>query len=881
LRKAMTVAGLLLVGRVEAALAADAATEAALRPRVLRATRVTSAVPAIDGRLDDPAWSEAEVATDFVQTRPAPGSLASVRTEARILYDEHALYVGVRAFDPTPATILAPWPRRDDEITSDWLFVELDSRHDRRSAFSFGVNPRGVQVDGVFVADVQYDPTWDAVWRAVARIDDAGWTAEFRIPFSQLSYSAGAEADHQRLAGTEADHERLVEAVWGVNVYRYTPRRGESSNWSPRLPSVAGVVSRFNELHLRVPAHTGRLQMAPYVAARSTRVPGENPLAEGQSLDGGGDLEAGLGSAFTLSAAVRPDFSQVEADPSEVNLTSFETFFTEKRPLFVDAGGLFHFDSSLPFVTRGNSFAFDQPFYSRRIGGAPHLGLPDGVRFGDLPETASLLGAVKLTGRTSRGWSVGGLGAVTGEATADFVNGRGDPGTRPVEPRTLFGTTRVARDFRGGASAVGAIATVVERAAMDAPLAALLPERAWAVGVDARHRFGGDAYELRGFLLGSRLLGSSEALARVFHGPGHYTQRPDAPRLEDDAQGGVASGFGGQVRLDRIGGEHWRWTLAAHSLSPRLETNDLGFQRNADWLVALGAIRYQQDHPGRRFRRWSIGSNQIGGGWSFGGERRAAVVNANASVDLHNYWSGALSLDHELPALQVEALRGGPALLMPARDAATLTVSSDSRRSSQWLFAGKAFRDHALGSGGISLAPSAAVRVSDRFAFSLGPSFERTVNAWQFVVRDPGAEGRSIVGRLDQTSLSLIGRFDLAFSNALTLQLYAQPFVSRGRFDRYQRVVAPRAPRVQDRVSEVALGSLPVTDPSFSVADLQVNLVLRWEYRPGSRLYVVWTQSRHHRQADASLRFPRDAFDGLGVAPTNALLVKLSYWLGR
>jgi hypothetical protein len=865
----MAMMGLLLAGRIQGARA-DAATEAALRPRVLSATRVTGTAPVVDGRLDDPGWSEAEVATDFVQTRPAPGSLASVRTEARILYDERALYVGVRAFDPEPATILAPLPRRDDEITSDWIFVELDSRHDRRTAFSFGVNPRGAQVDGVFVADIQYDPTWDAVWRAVARIDDAGWTAEFRIPFSQLSYSTAAESDR----------ERLAEAVWGVNVYRYNPRRGESSNWSPRLPSMGGVVSRFNELHLRVPAHGGRLQIAPYVAGRSTRVPGDNPLAEGQSLDAGADLEAGLGSAFTLSAALRPDFSQVEADPSEVNLTSFETFFTERRSLFVDAGGLFRFDDSLPFVTRGNSFASDQPFYSRRIGRAPHVSLPEGARFGHVPETSRLLGAVKLTGRTSGGWSVGGLGAITGAATADFVDARGDPGSRPVEPRTFFGTSRVVRDFRGGASAVGAIVTEVERAGMDGPLATLLPKRALALGIDGRHRFGGDAYELRGFLLASRIEGSSEALAEVFHGPGHYTQRPDATRLEDGRQGGVASGFGGQVRFDRIGGEHWRWTLAAHALSPRLETNDVGFQRNADWLVALGALSYHDDHPGRLFRRWSIGSSQIGGGWSFGGERRAAVVNANASVDLHNYWAGALSFDHELPALQVEALRGGPALLMPARDAVTLTVSSDSRRSSQWLLVGKGFHDHALGSGGLSLSPSAAVRMSDRLSFSLGPSFDRMVNAWQFVAREPGAGGRSIVGHLEQTSLSLIGRFDLAFSSALTLQVYAQPFLSRGRFDRYQVVLAPRAPRVQDRVSPMVTG-LPVADPSFSVADLQLNVVLRWEYRPGSRLFVVWTQSRHDRSPDASQRFPRDAFDSLGVAPTNALLVKLSYWLGR
>ena len=322
--------------------------------RSLVASRVRGAAPVIDGRLDDPVWDGAAVATDLVQRRPNPGALATVATEARILYDADALYFGVRLHDPAPSTIVAPFPRRDDETTSDWVFVEIDSRHDRRTAFSFGLNPRGVQVDGVFFDDSSYDVAWNGVWRGAARIDAVGWTAEFRIPFSALVYSA---------EGPPAEDGSLP-ATFGLNVYRYNPARGESSNWSPRLPAIAGIASRLNDLHLRVPPHRAAAESAPYVSLGSS------------GASGGLDLRAGLGPVLALTAAIHPDFGQVEADPSEVNLTTFETQLTERRPFFVEEAGQLAFALGLPFATRGNSFAAEQAFYSRRIGRAPRLTVP-------------------------------------------------------------------------------------------------------------------------------------------------------------------------------------------------------------------------------------------------------------------------------------------------------------------------------------------------------------------------------------------------------------------------------------------------------------------------------------------------------------------------
>lgn len=869
---------LLLAGAGSGPPAGGVAAEAALAPRRLVAKRLSGPAPVIDGRLDEPAWAEAETASDLVQRQPEPGALSRLRTEARVLYDADALYVGVRLYDPKPETITAPYPRRDDEITSDWAFVEIDSRHDRRTGFSFGVNPRGVQADGAWFGDSQYDSAWNGVWESAARIDAEGWQAEFRIPFSQLVYTAEDPAPD----GTAA-------ARFGINVYRYNPSRGESSNWSPRLPSLAGIVSHFNELLLRVPARRPRLELAPYA---STTASGGRA-----SASGGLDLRAGLGPAFTVTGALHPDFGQVEADPSEVNLTTFETLFSERRPLFVENAGLFAFDLGLPLVSRDDSFAAESAFYSRRIGRPPRLRLPEGVTPLETPESATLLGAAKLTGRTATGWSVGGLYALTGSESARYLDAAGSAGTARVEPVTQFALARVSRDFRGGASAVGGFASLVDRSGMTPELEALLPERSLAAGLDARHRFGGGRYEATGFLVGSRVEGSPEAVAGLLRGPGHYTQRPDAPHLDTGPPGPAASGFAAQARIARVGGEHWRFALAGRAASPRLELNDAGFQRNADWLVAFASLGYQQDRPSGPFRRWAVGSGQLAAGWSFGGERRAAVVNLFANADLRSYWGGSLSYDHELPALQTEALRGGPALLLPSRDALALSLYTDSRRTSQLSLDVKGFREAATGSRRLSLAPTLSLRASDRLALSLGPSFEWTTDGWHYVGTAVAAGSpHYVLGRLEQATASLTARLDLAFSPRLSLQLYAQPFASRGRFDELQQVAEPRAARTADRLwpfgpGQVAEGpaglrldlgpdgSALLPDPSYRVRDLRANLVLRWEYRPGSTLFVVWSQDRHADLAGEPGFAPgRELLGAFDAPPRNTLLVKLSYW---
>jgi hypothetical protein len=399
-----------------------------------------------------------------------------------------------------------------------------------------------------------------------------------------------------------------------------------------------------------------------------------------------------------------------------------------------------------------------------------------------------------------------------------------------------------------------------------------------------------------GFALGASVQGRAEAIRDLLHGPGHYEQRPD--REGESGERTAATGFAGQARLAKVGGEHWRWSVLAHTLSPRLELNDVGFQRNADWLVAIGSLSYQEDRPRRALRRWSLGSSQLGGGWSFAGERRAAVANLTASADFTNYWTGSLSLDHEWPALQVEALRGGPALLRPARDALAASLVTDTRRVSQLGMDVRAFRETETGSHQLSLGPLLSLRPADRFAFSVGPALDWTTNGWQYVgAPAPAGRPHYVLARLRQTTVSLTTRVDLAFSPRLTLQLYAQPFASAGRFDRYAEVASPRAARTADRVrvfepermsSDPAgggwrfdlgadgLATLP--DPTFHVRDLHANLVLRWEYRPGSALFVVWSQQREAALAGPFTHPVGEVFGPFALRPDDTLLVKLSYW---
>ncbi|HEV7504665.1 MAG TPA: DUF5916 domain-containing protein [Thermoanaerobaculia bacterium] len=838
---------------------------ALLARRSLTAVRISGAPPAIDGRLDEPAWSEAPVATGFTQNRPRPGAPSALRSEARVLVDDEAIYVGLTYFDSEPAKIQAPLARRDDETISDWSFVEIDSRHDRRSGFSFGVNPRGVQVDGLWADDIVYDPSWNAVWESAARVNADGWTVEVRIPFSQLAFSLPSGAAEG------------VEMVWGINFYRNSPARGESSNWSPRYSGLGGVVSHFNDLHLPAPSRVHRFEATPYVAPR---VGNDGPEGERKSsIRAGADLKVGLGSSFSLTATLLPDFGQVEADPSQVNLTAFELFQAEQRPFFLEGIDVFRMNTSLAFATRDTSFADESPFYSRRVGRAPRGDLPPEATAVSFPTATTLLGAVKLSGQTPSGWTLGVFTAESDRERALLDRQEGGSREWPVEARTTSTVARAIRSFDHGESSFGLFAADLHRFALGPVLAAQEVSDAAALGAELQHRFGGGRYELRSWALGSRLTGDAEAIARVAEAPNHDFQRPDARDLPRAPYGTSLAGLAAETRVSRLAG-NLLWDVTARAVTPGFDVDELGFQRNSDWLLLAGDWKYQRFTPGHWLRDWTVGSGNLGLGWTWAGESRARVADVFLSVDTRDYWTAKVAATREASALSTGWLRGGPALLLPPRTTLSLSIATDQRKASYVTLDASAAEEGASGSRSLRVTPLVNLRVSDRLQMSAGATYETDTVGWQPVGAVDGTPADILVARLRQETLSLTLRSDLTFTPRLALQAYLQPFSTAGRYDRYQRLIAPRDPRPERRFALLDEGSALPVPSDATHRTLNGDLVLRWEYRPGSFLTAVWNHQRDRLVRD--LR--PSAEDGLtrlfGDPPTNVVLLKLSWRFG-
>ncbi|HEY0017349.1 MAG TPA: DUF5916 domain-containing protein [Longimicrobium sp.] len=859
--------------------------------RLARATRTTQP-PQIDGVLNDDAWRQAQPLTGFVQRASNPGAPATLPSEARILYDDGAVYVAMRMHDPSPDSMQAPLGRRDlAGISSEWAHVMLDSYNDKRTAFRFSVNPRGVQKDAFHSNDTNEDLGWDAVWESAARVDSAGWTVEYRIPLSQLRYSGTAG-----------------EQRWGIQVTREIARRSEIADWSQIHPDRNGFVSQFGEVG-GIDGIRGarRLEVLPYTVARVTREPGsaDDPFWDENDPFGsvGADVKYGLTSDLTLTATINPDFGQVEADPSQVNLSAFETFFQERRPFFTEGADIFRFGVGFPYGVRGAQFGNDQPFYSRRLGRAPQGRAPNDAQFAAAPEATTILGAAKLSGKTRSGWSIGLLDAVTAREDVRYVtpDGRGET---VVEPMTNYAVGRVIKDFQGGSSAVGGIFTATHRDLGEGDGLAWLPSQAYLAGLDGRHRFGGNQYEVEGALVGTHVRGSTDAITAIQTRAGHYFQRPDADYLEVDEDATSLSGWMGRASIEKVGGGHWRGGVFTHARSPGLEMNDLGYVRNADWALAGANVRYEEFRPGKVFRNWNAGLHGWNG-WSFGGERLATGMHVNGFGQFHNNWGTWVDVNHEFQALRADVLRGGPSFVGPAYSNFEGGFFSDGRKRlsgelfyggwNEWGTRGGGY----FGGGNLNLRPTSRVRLS------VGPNVNVSEDPWIFVSEGRTADGTPhyVFGNIRNRSISLSTRLNYAFTPRLTLELYAQPFVAAGEYSRFKEVTDGHADSFDDRFRAYAEGTEIVDgepgeyavrldgagdpdftfrNPDFNFKELRTNAVLRWEYRPGSALFVVWSHGRSHFAQDGSFGVRRDfgrLFDDALAPPTNVLLVKLNYWL--
>ena len=853
--------------------------------RVAQAARKTSPI-VVDGKLDDAAWAAATPQSGFTQSYPNPGAAPVDPTEFRVLYDDQALYVGVKMRDAHPDSIAAQLARRDASgIYSDWVHLIVDSYHDRRTAFRFTVNPKGVKKDVYTSNDGQEDANWDAVWDVGTTVDSEGWNAEFRIPFSQLRFG-GADAG--------------VERQWGFQLMRDIARRQGRDSWSPWTRRDAGFVSRFGDLRgiVDIPTPT-RLEILPYISAKATRAPGDesDPFYSRTDFKPsvGGDLRYGLPGGLTLSATVNPDFGQVEVDPSVVNLSAFETFFPEKRPFFLEGSDLFNFGQVRTF----NDYGSARFFYSRRIGRSPQR-FPGGADYADVPVETTIAAAAKVTGKVGP-WSVGIIDGVTPEEKAKIQLSDGTRSSTPVEPFTNYFAGRTRRDFRNGESVVGGMLTSTLRNVDDEVFNGLLRKSATFGGIDFEHRFANRGWVTSGFLAGSHVTGSKEAIAATQLNSSHYYQRPDADYIEFDPNRTSLDGHIGEIALQKNGGLHG--SLAYKEVSPGLELNDMGFQGRGDYRALSFLNGYQQDKAGKTFRDYLIYwyANQT---WNFGGTSIYRSLNGGAEGTLTNFWYVGLNWGLNPKFYDDRFTRGGPEARVPAGGYLGLNVNSDSRRQ---VIVGTGFNYSTDESGG--RGPSAYLNLDWRPTTSLRirfqPNWSGGTATGQFVrsVVDPLATDtygrRYVFANIHQTTLAMDTRVEWTFTPTLSLQMYAQPFVASGRYEDFKEFEKPRtydfARYGRDRGTisksegvytvdpdgEGASAPFTFGDPNFNVRNLRGNAVVRWEYRPGSALFFVWQQERSGFAPTGDFRASRDIGDIFNTVPTNVFLVKATYWIGR
>ncbi len=850
--------------------------------REVRALRVAEP-PCIDGCLDEAAW-QGPGSGGFIQRNPLDGQPATEATEAWVAYDDKALYVAARMRDAEPGKIVGLLGRRDDDLDSDWFTFAVDPYYDRRSGYSFSVNPAGSLIDGTLYNDEWDDDTWDGVWQAAARVDEQGWTVEMRIPFDQLRFPV------------------RDEYVWGVNFKRAIQRKNELDffSWVPKEEN--GYVSRFARLTGIRGIRPGRhFEAIPYTVGKLALRSGEedNAFQRGSEMfaSAGIDLKYGLKSNLTLDLTLNPDFGQVEVDPAEVNLSVFETYYSEKRPFFIEGANTFSFGYGGANNNMGFNWSNPEFFYSRRIGRPPQGTVMGGGRV-DMPETTTILGAAKLSGKVAGNWNVGFLNAVTQREYA-VIDAGGDCFSREVEPFSDYAVLRAQKDFSQGRQGLGFIASGVFRDLDGEGLSGTLSRQALALGADGWLHLGRkQEWALTGWLGATRVAGSPEYIQGLQRSPRHYFQRPDASHLSEDDDAASLGGWAGRVTLNRQKGS-LIFNAALGGISPGFEANDLGYQSRGDYVNTHLAAGYSWLHPGNLFRNAQL-LGAMARSWDFGGHALMENYYVFAFGQFLNYWGGELDLGYVDAAFDREATRGGVLLRQPPGYWIQGHAFSDSRKQLVFSVFGEASRRRD-GSWEIGIGPEWLWKPRSNISFSIEPEIEivRSHRQWVANITDPWMTAtygtRHVFARLDEKILSAEMRLNWIFSPRISLQMFLQPLLAVGSYSDYKELAQPgsRCFHVYGSggstifrgaggfaVDPDGAGPAPsftFADPDFNFKSLRGTVVFRWEYRPGSTLYFVWTQNRRDFANPGDFDFGRDVVDLVSAQGDNVFMLKATY----
>jgi len=841
----------------------------------------------IDGFLTESLYKTQSTDT-FIQLEPDNGELATEKTEVWICYDDAALYVGARLWDSQPDSIIDRMGRRDEDTDSDQFQVIIDSYHDKRSGFFFIINPSGTFQDGTVSNDSRFDETWDGIWDSKTTIDDKGWTVEMRIPFSQLRFN------------------RQKEYTWGIGLGRMLKRRNEQSLnvYIPRGES--GIVSHFATLNgisnINPPS---RMEILPYLTSGYSFLPSEkdNPFFNGRdnNLGIGTDLKIGIGSNITIDATINPDFGQVEVDPSVINLSAYETFYREKRPFFVEGASIFSFGAGGPTNRWGFNFFEPDFFYSRRIGRPPQVEIEtDG--WVDMPTATPILGAAKISGKLKGDWSIGGITAVTNREHAQ-ISEEGDIDKEEVEPLTSYNLIRTQKEFNEGLQGLGLLGTYAYRKFDEQSLRDVLSDNAVAFGVDGWTFLNSDKdWVISGWGGFTQVSGSQNYMVSLQENSSHYFQRPDAGHVSMDSTMTQMRGYASRFIINKEKG-HLVFNAALGIISPGFESNDMGLTFSTDRINKHIVLGYRWYDPGKIFRNASLNTAYMSN-HNWGGTKTAENVFLFGFAQLLNYWSFNGFIGWGPQTLSDTKLRGGPMVVSPSESFVNLRVHSDNRKNIAFGLGGRGSRSE-KGDNSRSVGSSIEIKLGTRLNLDISPDYSvrSTIDQYVEQIEDENATemygNRYIVAKIDQKTLSVDFRIDLTFTPTLSLQAYFQPFMSVGRYSKFKEFKHPETydfmvygengSSIVEEDNEYRIDptggndddSFYIENPDYNYKALVGNAVLRWEFKPGSTLYLVWSRNGYDEQHPGNFRFRRDLTDLFRATMDNVFAIKVAYWIGR
>ena len=842
-------------------------------PKRIYTTKKLKKVPIIDGDITDEAWDVVEWSSDFTEKDPDEGTPPTYQTKFKIMYDKKFLYVAIRAYDAEPDKIESRLSRRDG-FAGDRVNVIIDSYHDKRTAFVFTTTAAGVKGEELASQNGQnWDDSWNPVWYTDAKVDDEGWTAEMKIPFTQLRFG------------------NAKEQIWGLNVNRTLFRKQERSLWQ-RIPNnQAGFISEAGELHGLIDLNPQKqFEVQPFTVTQYDKYPTEigNPFRDGSdfTVNAGLDAKIGITNDLTLDLTVNPDFGQVEADPGAIALDGFQIFFREQRPFFVENSNIFDFR-----IGNGR----DNLFYSRRIGRNPHdsPSLNPG-EYANVPQNTTILSAAKFSGKTRNGLSIGVLESLTSNEYATVRQVNGQERREIVEPMSNFFVARVQQDFNERNSFIGGIFTATNRF-LNGNFNDL-HKAAYSTGIDYQHNWKNREYYIEGNMIFSHVLGSKEAIEKTQRSITRLFQRPGANHVEVDPNRTSLTGTGGRFEFGRAGGQKLRYNTGVIWRSPELELNDVGFLRNTDQVLQFANVDYLWLVPNETFRNMSINFEESTE-YDFDGNLNRVRFELANNVNWINNERTRIGIGANFSRFNNFFLRGGPR--WRSANSRYVFVSFNSDNGKKFSYSTRytnAHSDEDVFSRnrfniGFNYQPF------DAFNVSLNMELEKTKDRSQYVrTRTFGSENRYVLGTIKNDELTTTLRFTYSINPNMSIQFYGQPFISRGRFSDFKYVNVAAAQRFADRVNFYSPNQISLQNgeylidedidgnvdysfgnPDFNFVQLQTNLVARWEYIPGSELFLVWARGSVGN-ANAEDGLIDSITDQVFNAPANdTFLIKLTY----